>query len=1083
MPRQARNFGPREPTIRFDNGTELRVSGGSGSATQFTAGAPGLRSIELPGEVDTSRAFDNALREIGAYEQETIHVDATGATGLRSPAQAPSDDTIELRPTTRGLLEPSVQVILYQDESGGLSWHFTGRQEAPPGSERGLRGRPAASPVFVIPLRTAEAQRSIRAGGAVAAKLRGPITKWGRKVFKVLVIPVGSALLEEPVQSIVGTIERKYRRDLVWAPNASTYAKPPTEPFNDWDRLHAKRSLLLIHGIFSTVEGMLSGLPGAFMDELLGRYGGRVLAYNHLSLMRSPEDNAHFFLEQAKRMAPSSHFEFDILCHSRGGIVARALAEQGAALLPDANCTFRKIFFVATPNNGSALGDAAHMVEMVDVFTNLLTAFPDGPVTYSIETLLAIVKLLAYSAQTSLPGLRAMGTDDYIQRVLNRSTQPSSARYAAAASDYDPNPTIDNGFFTGPFAQKIVGRVFRQGGDAVSNDLVVPERGVYGDNGHPSFPIANPLRFTPSDHVWHSGFFHRPKLLSAIRRHFEMPEGTVTDPGERPKSGLRSGSAQPPRGAPGPDALRRPTRGAYDTTHSSFQEETRADGGVSLQIRRTPAIDAPEVVAEGSETDVVVCLQMPAVLHDFTTSFPLVFDPGDHRIVLSVILKAPGFEIIGANHRDMSIERERNAETEKVTFRVKAEHPGAAPKTRQLTAEFWKGNNAVGEVTREMIVVPAGYGGSVILGSSSTSTVQVPTGRREDCDLAIKVRGREPVFELSLRCSVSGEEYEDREVGNFDFRAAELPLYTRQILDERFASYPRHGAEPAAFQEWNADFMEYLRDFGKALWTMLPEQFRTEYLRLRASLRSIVVYSNELVFPWELVRPFPSAGKFENYEFFGAAHVLGRWQPKLGLRPRQQRVPISRFVVMRPRYSANDLDWADGEVTALAEMITSAEQLKPVTKAQVRTLLGRNDVQMVHFTGHGEYQDNADLNALCLEDGNFPALSLRGTRLGLEAQPILYLNACSLGKTGPTPGRMGGFAANCLEGGWSGVIAPYWLINDESAARFSRLLYAKLKANRSIGEALQELRAENPDDPTFLAYSYIGDPWARPLLP
>jgi CHAT domain-containing protein len=163
-------------------------------------------------------------------------------------------------------------------------------------------------------------------------------------------------------------------------------------------------------------------------------------------------------------------------------------------------------------------------------------------------------------------------------------------------------------------------------------------------------------------------------------------------------------------------------------------------------------------------------------------------------------------------------------------------------------------------------------------------------------------------------------------------------------------------------------------------------------------------------------------------------------------------------------------------------MIACAEDLKPVSKAELRKLLKRNDVQMIHFTGHGDYQTNADLNALRLQDGSLPALSLIGTTLGQEAQPILYLNACSVGKATPAPGRMGGFAANCLTGGWSGVIAPYWLINDESAAKFSESLYAKLMANRSVGEALQELRTERPEDPTYLAYSYIGDPWARPLF-
>ena len=83
------------------------------------------------------------------------------------------------------------------------------------------------------------------------------------------------------------------------------------------------------------------------------------------------------------------------------------------------------------------------MVDMLDVFTNLLTSFPDGPVMYSIEILLAIVKLLACSSERGLPGLRAMGTKDYVQQVLNRGAQPSPAQYAAAAANYSPDPASD----------------------------------------------------------------------------------------------------------------------------------------------------------------------------------------------------------------------------------------------------------------------------------------------------------------------------------------------------------------------------------------------------------------------------------------------------------------------------------------------------------------------------------------------------------------------------------------------------------------------------------------------------------------
>src|SRR4051812_9514227 len=73
-----------------------------------------------------------------------------------------------------------------------------------------------------------------------------------------------------------------------------------------------------------------------------------------------------------------------------------------------------------------------------------------------------------------------------------------------------------------------------------------------------------------------------------------------------------------------------------------------------------------------------------------------------------------------------------------------------------------------------------------------------------------------------------------------------------------------------------------------------------------------------------------------------------------------------------------------------------------------KKLLNRSDVQVVHFTGHGDYKANADLNALRFEDGSVLAISFIGTTLGRQAQPILYLNACRVGKTAPAPGRIRG---------------------------------------------------------------------------
>jgi len=113
-----------QTTVQFANGTQLEVSPFTGVATQFTGETLGLRTVERPADHDTSLAFDRALREIGGYEQETIHLDVAGPSGLRSFIDAAANDRIVVRPAVGPEIEPSVRVLLYQDESGGLSWHF-----------------------------------------------------------------------------------------------------------------------------------------------------------------------------------------------------------------------------------------------------------------------------------------------------------------------------------------------------------------------------------------------------------------------------------------------------------------------------------------------------------------------------------------------------------------------------------------------------------------------------------------------------------------------------------------------------------------------------------------------------------------------------------------------------------------------------------------------------------------------------------------------------------------------------------------------------------------------------------------------
>jgi hypothetical protein len=1164
MPKETRSLSRSQRVVEFTNGTRVEAGPFAGTLTQWRPAAPGLRTARLAAERDVSPDFEAALAEVGIVEQETIDLDVEGGTAaLRSMSrQAAAADRVVIRPAPPR--RDAVQVIWYQDESGGVSWHFpdgflerakAGR--SPESTQRSVL-RAARGATFTIPTRTAGARRAF-ATGQPSTRLRGPIVKLGRKIFKVLMVPL-SKVIARPLEKIVGRIERKKRQELIRRLTADDYRRLVTEPFSDWKSLDGKRSLLVVHGIFSSTHGMLSGFPPTAMERLIAGYGGRAIALDQITVSRSPEQNAADFLRAVKKARPNGRFEFDVLCHSRGGVVSRTLAERGRSLVPGHNCSFGRVYFVAAPNAGSPLADAGHAVDMIDVFTNLITNFPDGPVLYAIEIVLAIVKLIAYTAEARLPGIAAMGTEGYIPGVLNAAPAPDPApRYAASCSDYEPGPG-DNGFLNGRLADSVIDRVFGQ----AANDLVTPRDGVFAANGHPLFPIAGPVVYDASEHVWHSDFFRRRRTLEAIFDHFEVDLGggfelsaaagdeeevveadepaaeeeeadldemveellgedagdevPVTNGGRRggtvaePPRGLgfgggggfRSGggparrrAAAAGRGGRAParrPGVRRSRRRATEAPQPAARRSRRAPEAAPERIERRPEIDFHEQVREGETNDLVVRLADVAAAGGGGGRIAIDFAAEEETVELTVRLHAPGFDVAPEPVASMTVHRVRRPESEEVRFALTARRPGEQPVRREVTAEFWLRNALIGAVTHYTFVVPRDHAGGPGDGSSRVEGFALPPVRRQDCDVIVMIEGRDqpgrPPFRVRLRSEIPGFEVASLDCGLLDLPGDDLGKYVRTALEKTIGLYPVRGELTerefdAELAEWDRKFLTGLEDLGKKLWTFLPKGFRDEYFayhRAGVSPRSILVHSDEMVFPWELVIPTDLDGTFEELPPLGVNHVLGRWLPALRMKPSPQRLRVDKFVVLNPTYpKPDDLPWTVAEVTALARLFPKVEQFRPSTAARFRSdLLKRGDVRLLHFSGHGTFDAaNADLSEILLEDDGLDAMAIARTRLGAEGSPIVYLNACSVGSIGITVGRAGGFAAACLEGGFSGVIAPYWPINDKRAARFALSLYKKLLAGRAIGEAMQELRAERPDDPTARAFAYFGDPWAR----
>jgi hypothetical protein len=142
---------------------------------------------------------------------------------------------------------------------------------------------------------------------------------------------------------------------------------------------------------------------------------------------------------------------------------------------------------------------------------------------------------------------------------------------------------------------RIMDRIFKQNGSDVANDLIVPRESVYAANGHPSFPILNPLLYSRDSGVWHSGFFAQARTIADIedkvlqlRRAVRVEmEGTLRTP---KNLGPRS---------PAEKKLGRLLRAPDDHPPPYPRSTTRP----RRTVDRRPQIDFHEVVMEGQASD------------------------------------------------------------------------------------------------------------------------------------------------------------------------------------------------------------------------------------------------------------------------------------------------------------------------------------------------------------------------------------------------------------------------------------------------------------------------------------------------
>jgi hypothetical protein len=311
------------------------------------------------------------------------------------------------------------------------------------------------------------------------------------------------------------------------------------EPFVDPSRAGGRKVLLLIHGTFSNSESIVGeGLQSRPLGrELLQDAEKRydlVLAYDHPTLSVSPMLNA-FDLAALLRPAPA---QIDIVCHSRGGLVARWFCEALAEA-----ATRRRVVFVGAPLAGTSLAAAPSLKNALDLLTNIADALRSaGDLVGANALFTAAAGLLRVvgsvtggvlntalldAAIALVPGLDAMsriGNNQELSR-LRQNTGSSDfhsgqIRYFAIQSNFEPQAIGWNflRLFSRPMARLgdfAVDRIF-----AGPNDLVVDTASMAEvADGR---PITLAHDFKTNDRVHHVNYFVQPETVRAIRSSLEI---------------------------------------------------------------------------------------------------------------------------------------------------------------------------------------------------------------------------------------------------------------------------------------------------------------------------------------------------------------------------------------------------------------------------------------------------------------------------------------------------------------------------------------------------------------------------------
>jgi pimeloyl-ACP methyl ester carboxylesterase len=291
--------------------------------------------------------------------------------------------------------------------------------------------------------------------------------------------------------------------------------------------------LLFIHGTFSKNEAIFEQLQKtahgkAFLRKIEQKY--EVLSFDHPTLSVSPMINAL----DLGRILGNYPQPIDVICHSRGGLVARWWLET----FDSGNHGRRRAVLVGAPLAGTSLAAPDKIRHGIELLTSVghllgegLSLIPYFTVAGGLLKLLGSFGSIVAATPVvdaivaAVPGLAAMsrvGNNFELQRLNATIAGTISPDYFAISSDF--RPTSPGWFFWRRFADFKIGVASLATNQLIfeaENDLVVDTKSMFKLAGSVIPDEPNRVcRFRDSPTVHHTNYFLQKETVGFIEKTF-----------------------------------------------------------------------------------------------------------------------------------------------------------------------------------------------------------------------------------------------------------------------------------------------------------------------------------------------------------------------------------------------------------------------------------------------------------------------------------------------------------------------------------------------------------------------------------